>query len=174
MACKASPSEGDGGDGCEASEKARSGHVEDDKHKEEFLELKDNKTEEKERVETNDNNVSNKTTMDKLGADQQKVEAQGGIHLQNQNFEGIQLQTKIRGIRQLALLDSGATANFIDQTLVETLGLQIRPHFESVKVANKEETKTVGKVEFRLKCGNGSFLISALVFPKLLHGLILG
>ena len=75
-----------------------------------------------------------------------------------------------------ALIDCGSTGNYISDSLVPALGMEVIPEkdFELPEMANKTTIKAQGYISFRLDSGEFSCRVIARVFPNLRSEVILG
>ena len=82
----------------------------------------------------------------------------------------------IHGRNVKALIDCGSTGNYISDSLVPALGMEVIPEedFELLEMANKTTVKAQGYVSFRLDSGEFSCRVIARVFPNLRSEVILG
>ena len=88
----------------------------------------------------------------------------------------VEVATRIRGRNVKALIDCGSTGNYISDSLVLALGMEVilEKDFEVLELANKTTVKVQGYVSFRLDSGEFSCKVIARVFPNLRSEVILG
>ena len=88
----------------------------------------------------------------------------------------VEVAARIRGRNVKALIDCGSTGNYISDSLVPALGMEVIPEedFELLEMANKTTVKAQGYVSFRLDSGEFSCRVIARVFPNLRSEVILG
>ena len=88
----------------------------------------------------------------------------------------VKVAARIRGRNVKALIDCGSTGNYISDSLIHALGMEVVPEkdFELLELANKTTIKAQGYVSFQLD--NGEFIcrVIARVFPNLRSKVILG
>ena len=70
----------------------------------------------------------------------------------------VEVAARIRGRNVKALIDCGSTGNYISDSLVLALGMEVIPEedFELLEMANKTIVKVQGYVSFRLDSGEFS------------------
>ena len=75
---------------------------------------------------------------------------------------------RIYGRNVKALIDCGSTGNYISDSLVPALGMEVVPKkdFEVLELANKLTVKAQGYVSFRLDSGEFNCKVIAWVFPN--------
>ena len=88
----------------------------------------------------------------------------------------VEVAARIHGRNVKALIDCGSTGNYISDSLVPALGIEVIPEedFELLEMANKTTVKAQGYVSFRLDSGEFSCRVIAQVFPNLRSEVILG
>ena len=88
----------------------------------------------------------------------------------------VEVAARIRGRNVKALIDCGSTGNYISDSLIPALGMEVIPEkdFEVLELANKTTVKAQGYVSFRLDSGEYSCRVIARVFPNLRSEVILG
>ena len=88
----------------------------------------------------------------------------------------VEVAARIRGRNVKALIDYGSTGNYISDSLVPALGMEVilEKDFELLEMANKTTIKAQGYVSFRLDSGEFSCKVIAWVFPNLRSEVILG
>ena len=88
----------------------------------------------------------------------------------------VEVAARICGSSVKALIDCGSTGNYISDSLVPALRMEVIPEedFELLEMANKTTVKVQGYVSFRLDSGEFSCKVTAQVFPNLRSEVILG
>ena len=88
----------------------------------------------------------------------------------------VEVAAHIHGRNVKALIDCGSTGNYISDSLVPALGMEVtlEEDFELLEMANKTTVKAQGYVSFRLDSGEFSCRVIARVFPNLRSEVILG
>ena len=88
----------------------------------------------------------------------------------------VEVVARINGSNMKALIDCGSTGNYISDSLVPALGMEVVPEkdFEVLELANKATAKAQGYVSFWLDIGEFSCRVIAWVFPNLRLEVILG
>ena len=88
----------------------------------------------------------------------------------------VEVAARIRGRNVKALIDCGSTGNYISDSLVLALGMEVVPEkdFEVLEQANETTVKAQGYVSFQLNSGEFSCSVIAWVFPNLRSEVILG
>ena len=88
----------------------------------------------------------------------------------------VEVATRIRGRNVNALIDCGSTGDYISNSLVPALGMEVilEKDLELLEMANKTTVKAQGYVSFRLDSGEFSCRVIARVFPNLRSEVILG
>ena len=87
-----------------------------------------------------------------------------------------EVAARIRGRNVKALIDYGSTGNYISNSLVPALGMEVVPEkdFEVLELAIKTIVKAQGYISFRLDSREFSCRVIARVFPNLRSEVILG
>ena len=88
----------------------------------------------------------------------------------------VEVAAHIRWRNVKARIDCGSTGNYISDSLVLALGMEVIPKkdFEVLELANKTTVKAQGYVSFRLDSREFSCRVIARVFPSLQSEVILG
>ena len=88
----------------------------------------------------------------------------------------LEVSGRIRGRNVKVLIDCGSTGNYISDSLIPALGMEVIPEkdFEWLEMADRRWVKAQGHVSFRLDCGEVSFKLIARVFPSLRAEVLLG
>ena len=88
----------------------------------------------------------------------------------------VEVAARICGRNVKVLIDCGSTGNYISDSLVLALGMEVVPEkdFKVLKLANKTTVKAQGYVCFQLDSGGFSCRVIARVFPNLRSEIILG
>ena len=73
------------------------------------------------------------------------------------------------------LIDSGATGNFIiDDLVTRNLPVELETQHQDLKLADGSTVQAIGRVQFKLQCGDYKARITTRVFPNLHKKVILG
>ena len=88
----------------------------------------------------------------------------------------VEVVARIHGRNVKALIDCGSTGNYISNSLVPALGMEVAPekNFEVLEWQIKKTVKAQGYVSFQLDSGEFSCRVIAWVFPNLRSMVILG
>ena len=88
----------------------------------------------------------------------------------------VEVAAHIRGRDVKPLIDCGSTGNYISDSLVLAVGMEVIPEkdFEVMKLANKTTVKGQGYLSFRLDSGEFSYRVIGRMFPNLRSEVILG
>ena len=88
----------------------------------------------------------------------------------------VEVVARIRGRNVKALIDCGSTGNYINDSLVPALGMEVilEEDFELLQMANKTTVRAQGYVSFLLDSGEFSYRVITRVFPNLRSEVILG
>ena len=88
----------------------------------------------------------------------------------------VEVATRIRGRNIKALIDCRSTGNYISDSLVPALRMEVvlEKDFRVLELANKTTVKVHGYVSFQLDSGEFSCKVIARVFPNLRSEVILG
>ena len=88
----------------------------------------------------------------------------------------VEVAARICGRNVKALVDCGSTGNYINDSLVPALGVEViaEKDFELLEMANKTTVKAQGYVSFQLDSGEFNCRVIAQVFPNLRSEVILG
>ena len=88
----------------------------------------------------------------------------------------VEVAARIHGRDVKALIDCGSTGNYISDSLVPALRMEVIPEedFELLEMANRTTVKAQGYVSFGLESWEFSCKVIAWVFPNLRSKVILG
>ena len=88
----------------------------------------------------------------------------------------VEVAARIHGRNVKALIDCGSTGNYINDSLVPALKMEVIPEkdFKVLELADKTTVKAQGYISFRLDSGEFSCRVIAWVFPNLRSEVIMG